>query len=52
MSRVDFAWALIVIMVVAVTAVVVLTARYNNYKRRYVRGSRHAKPAWKPFWIK
>lgn len=51
MPRTEVAIILLLILAIAAAAVIFLTARYQHYKRRIERGSRHAKPVWKPFWI-
>ena len=51
MSRLDLANLLLLFLLVSGLALFVLSTRYSHYRRELRRGNRHAKPAWKPFWM-
>ena len=39
------------VLAVLIAPVVFLTVRYKRYEERRLRGKRHLKPVWKPFWM-
>ena len=40
-----------VVLAVLIGPVAFLTWRYKRYEERRLRGKRHLKPVWKPFWL-
>ena len=51
MTSFEIAVIVAAVLAVLVAPVVILTVRYKRYEERRLRGKRHLKPVWKPFWM-
>lgn len=51
MTSIEIAVIVAVVLVALIAPVVFLTVRYKRYEERRVRGKRHLRPVWKPFWM-
>ena len=51
MSRADIAYLIIAFMIACGIAGAILSLRFARYRREILRGHRHTKPVWKPFWL-
>lgn len=51
MTRAEFAYFLILLLLAVTGAAVFLTRRFKRYNRDVARGKRLAKPVRKPFWL-
>jgi len=50
-TSIEIAVIVAVVLVALIAPVVFLTVRYKRYEERRVRGKRHLRPVWKPFWM-
>ena len=51
MTSIEIAGAVMAVVAGLVAPVAILTVRYKRYEERRVRGKRHLRPVWKPFWM-
>jgi hypothetical protein len=51
MTSIEIAGVVMAVVAVLVAPVAILTVRYKRYEERRVRGKRHLRPVWKPFWM-
>ena len=51
MTSIEIAGIVAGVLAVLIAPVVFLTVRYKRYEEKRVRGKRHIKRVWKPFWM-
>lgn len=51
MTSIEIAVIVAAVLAVLIAPVAFLTWRYKRYEERRLRGKRHLKPVWKPFWM-